>query len=134
MSIRAAFRPDAGDPWYPVWQMIMRSRACGGTSMADDGPVSPVFPPTVSVEVKKLPRSIETWVIHRQNKREKDKQPRLRELLKPLLARPRCRLSMRARSFFSTAQDCYLTSRLALLVRVGSVALTSLYVESGSSR
>ena len=52
MSIRAAFRPDAGDPWYPVWQMIMHSRACGGASMADDGPVSPVFIPTVSVEVK----------------------------------------------------------------------------------
>ena len=41
--------------------------------MADDGPVSPVFPPTVSVEVKKLPRSTETWLIHRQNKREKEK-------------------------------------------------------------
>ena len=129
MSISAAFRPDAGDPWYPVWQMIMHSRACGGTSMVDDGPVSPVFPPTVNVEVKKLPRSTETWVIHRQNKRQKEKRPRLRELLKPLLARPRCLVSMRARSFFSTAQDCYLTSRLALLVRVGSVALTSLNVD-----
>ena len=66
--------------------------------MADDGPVSPAFPPTLSVKVKKLPRSTETWRIHRQNKREIEKRPRLRELLKPLLARPRCMLSMRTRS------------------------------------
>ena len=107
----------------------MHSRACGGTSMADDGSASPVFPPTVSVKVKKLPRSTETWVIHRQSKREKDKRPRLREFLKPLLARPRCLLSKRTRLFFSTAQDCYLTNRLALLVRVGPVASTTLYVD-----
>ena len=84
MSIRAAFRPDVADPWYPVWQMIMHSRTCGGISMADDGPVSPVFLPTVSVEVKKWPRSAKTWAIHRQNKRGKEKRPRLRESLKPL--------------------------------------------------
>ena len=78
MSMRAALRPDADDPWYPMWQMIVHSRAFGGTSMADDGPVSPAFPPTVSVEVKSLPRSTETRAIRRHKKRAKEKRPRLR--------------------------------------------------------